>query len=86
MTANRISPDLDISCQKLGGWNTSIYGTCSSRTGSLPSGRVDLTGDEDPTDEDGDIEIGDSTEVLVSFGDEIFSKGLGKMFLDEAGK
>ncbi|GJW52160.1 hypothetical protein Tco_0093511 [Tanacetum coccineum] len=52
----------------------------SSGTGSLPSGRVDLTGDENPTDEDGDIEIGDSTEVSVSFGDEIFSKGLGKMF------
>ncbi|GJU96144.1 hypothetical protein Tco_1320900 [Tanacetum coccineum] len=55
-------------------------------TGSLPSGRVDLTGDEDPTDEDGDIEIGDSTDVSVSFGDEIFSKGLEKMFLGEAGK
>ncbi|GKE02776.1 hypothetical protein Tco_1390759, partial [Tanacetum coccineum] len=58
----------------------------SSGTGSLPSGRVDLTGDENPTDEDGDIEIGDSTEVSVSFGDEIFSKGLGKMFPGEAGK
>ncbi|GJX27666.1 potassium transporter 2-like protein [Tanacetum coccineum] len=30
----------------------------SSWTGSLPSGRVDLMGDENPTDEDGDIEIG----------------------------
>ncbi|GJT81135.1 hypothetical protein Tco_1055477 [Tanacetum coccineum] len=30
---------------------------------------VDLTGDEDPTDEDGDI------GVLVSLGDEIYSKG-----------
>ncbi|GJS87255.1 hypothetical protein Tco_0769891 [Tanacetum coccineum] len=57
-----------------------------SGTSSLPSGRVDLTGDENPTDEDGDIEIGNSTEVSVSFGDEIFSKRLGKMFLDEAGK
>ncbi|GKC61294.1 hypothetical protein Tco_1088892 [Tanacetum coccineum] len=28
MTTNRISPNLDISCQNLGGWNTSIYGTC----------------------------------------------------------
>ncbi|GKB83834.1 hypothetical protein Tco_0950729, partial [Tanacetum coccineum] len=46
----------------------------------------DLTGDENPTDEDGDIEIGDSTEVSVSFGDEIFSKGLRKMFPGEAGK
>ncbi|GJV93545.1 hypothetical protein Tco_1541358 [Tanacetum coccineum] len=53
----------------------------SSGIGSLPSGRVDITGDENPTHEDGDIEIGDSTEVSVSFGDEIFSKGLGKMFL-----
>ncbi|GJT59554.1 hypothetical protein Tco_1003087 [Tanacetum coccineum] len=50
------------------------------------SGVVDLTGDENPTDEDGDIEIGDSTEVSVSFGDEIFSKGLRKMFPGEAGK
>ncbi|GJX67911.1 hypothetical protein Tco_0303638 [Tanacetum coccineum] len=58
----------------------------SSGTGSLPSGRVDLTGDENPTDEDGDIEIGNSTKVSVSYGDEIFSKGLGKMFLGEAGK
>ncbi|GJV88494.1 reverse transcriptase domain, reverse transcriptase zinc-binding domain protein [Tanacetum coccineum] len=47
MTANRISPDPDISCQNL----------------------VDLTGDEDPTDEDGDI------GVSVSLGDEIFSRG-----------
>ncbi|GJX93221.1 hypothetical protein Tco_0347807 [Tanacetum coccineum] len=49
-------------------------------------GVVNLTGDEDPTDEDRDIEIGDSTEVSVSFGDEIFSKGSGKMFLGEAEK
>nr|GEY40193.1 reverse transcriptase domain-containing protein [Tanacetum cinerariifolium] len=40
----------------------------SSRTGSLPSGRVDLSGDEDPTDKDGDIGMGDSTGVLVSLG------------------
>ncbi|GKD36473.1 hypothetical protein Tco_1251982, partial [Tanacetum coccineum] len=40
-------------------------------TGSLPSGRVDLTGDEDPTDEDGDIRMGDSTGVSVSLGGEI---------------
>ncbi|GJU90977.1 hypothetical protein Tco_1303400 [Tanacetum coccineum] len=45
----------------------------SSGTGSLPSGRVDLTGDEDPTDEDGDIGMGDSTGVSMSLGGEIFS-------------
>ncbi|GJY25645.1 hypothetical protein Tco_0400371 [Tanacetum coccineum] len=47
----------------------------SSRTGSSPSGRVDLTGDEDPTDEDGDTEMGDLTGVSVSLGGEIFSGG-----------
>ncbi|GKF58111.1 hypothetical protein Tco_0171648, partial [Tanacetum coccineum] len=47
----------------------------SSRTGLLPSGRVDLTGDEDPTDEDGDIRMGDSTDVSASLGGEIFSGG-----------
>ncbi|GJU28267.1 hypothetical protein Tco_1166888 [Tanacetum coccineum] len=47
----------------------------SSGTGSLPSGRVDLTGDEDPTDEDGDIGMGDSTGVLVSLGGGISSGG-----------
>ncbi|GJW05442.1 hypothetical protein Tco_1564298 [Tanacetum coccineum] len=47
----------------------------SSRIGSLPSGRVDLTGDEDPTDEDGDIGMGDSTGVLVSLGGGISSGG-----------
>ncbi|GJZ88352.1 hypothetical protein Tco_0660134 [Tanacetum coccineum] len=44
-------------------------------TGSLPSGRVDLIGDEDPTDEDGDIGMGDSTGVLVSLGGGISSGG-----------
>nr|GEY93536.1 hypothetical protein [Tanacetum cinerariifolium] len=52
------------------------YGSCkklvgergSSRTGSSSNGRVDLTSDEDPTDEDGD------TEVSVSLG-EISSEG-----------
>ncbi|GJW55047.1 hypothetical protein Tco_0099132 [Tanacetum coccineum] len=44
-------------------------------TGSLPSGCVDLTGDEDPTDEDGDIGMGDSTGVSASLGGEIFSGG-----------
>ncbi|GJY29984.1 hypothetical protein Tco_0405751 [Tanacetum coccineum] len=41
---------------------------------------IDLIGDEEPTDEDGDI------GVSVSLGDEIFSKELGKMFPDEAEK
>ncbi|GJW18253.1 hypothetical protein Tco_0025689 [Tanacetum coccineum] len=38
----------------------------SSGTGSLPSGRVDLIGNEDPTDEDGDTGMGDSKGVSVS--------------------
>ncbi|GKG26274.1 hypothetical protein Tco_0399420, partial [Tanacetum coccineum] len=38
-------------------------------------GVVDLTGDEDPTDEDGYIRIGDSTGVSASLGGEIFSGG-----------
>ncbi|GJV26866.1 hypothetical protein Tco_1383314 [Tanacetum coccineum] len=37
--------------------------------------RVDLTGDEDPTDEDGDIRMGDSIGVSASLGGEIFSGG-----------
>ncbi|GJT49000.1 hypothetical protein Tco_0975157 [Tanacetum coccineum] len=37
--------------------------------------RVDLTGDEDLTDEDGDIGMGDSTGVSASLGGEIFSGG-----------
>ncbi|GKF65445.1 hypothetical protein Tco_0191962, partial [Tanacetum coccineum] len=47
----------------------------SSGTGSLPSGRVDLIGDEDPTDEDGDIGMGVSTGVSMSLGGEISSRG-----------
>ncbi|GKB57847.1 hypothetical protein Tco_0914033, partial [Tanacetum coccineum] len=47
----------------------------SSGTGSLPSVRVDLTSDENPTDEDGDIRMGDSTGVSVSLGGEISSGG-----------
>ncbi|GKC60968.1 hypothetical protein Tco_1088566, partial [Tanacetum coccineum] len=39
-------------------------------------GVLALTGDEDPTDEDADIGIGDSTGVSVSLGDEIFSEGI----------
>ncbi|GJU03687.1 hypothetical protein Tco_1114025 [Tanacetum coccineum] len=38
-------------------------------------GVVDLTGDEDLTDEDGDTRMGDSIGVLVSLGDEISSRG-----------
>ncbi|GJX28848.1 hypothetical protein Tco_0236927 [Tanacetum coccineum] len=45
----------------------------SSGTGSLPSSRVDLTGDEDPTNKDGDIRMGDSTGVSASLGGEISS-------------
>ncbi|GJZ33918.1 hypothetical protein Tco_0579354 [Tanacetum coccineum] len=36
---------------------------------------VDLTSDEDPTDEDGDTGMGDSTGVSVSLGGEISSGG-----------
>ncbi|GKD40154.1 hypothetical protein Tco_1260361 [Tanacetum coccineum] len=46
-----------------------------SGTGSLPSGCVDLTSDEEPTDEDGDIGMGDSIGVSTSLGGEIFSGG-----------
>nr|GFB31138.1 hypothetical protein [Tanacetum cinerariifolium] len=35
----------------------------------------DLIGDVDPTDEDGDIGMGDSTCVSVSLDGEIFSRG-----------
>ncbi|GJS12869.1 hypothetical protein Tco_0407341 [Tanacetum coccineum] len=49
--------------------------TSSSGSGSLPSGRVNLTGDEDPTDEDRDIGMGDSTGVSMSLGGEISSGG-----------
>ncbi|GJZ81864.1 hypothetical protein Tco_0646858 [Tanacetum coccineum] len=43
----------------------------SLRTGLLPSGRVDLTGDEDPTNEDGDVRMDDSIGVSMSLGGEI---------------
>ncbi|GJU29585.1 hypothetical protein Tco_1173174 [Tanacetum coccineum] len=36
---------------------------------------VNLTDDDDPTDEDGDVEVGDLTGVLVSLGDKISSGG-----------
>ncbi|GKA70252.1 hypothetical protein Tco_0776316 [Tanacetum coccineum] len=38
-------------------------------------GVIDLTGDDDPTDKDGDVGMGDLTGVLVSLGDEISSGG-----------
>ncbi|GKF84215.1 hypothetical protein Tco_0249113, partial [Tanacetum coccineum] len=41
----------------------------------LSGGVVDLTGDEDPADKDGDIGIGDSTGVSASLGGEIFLEG-----------
>ncbi|GJY41886.1 hypothetical protein Tco_0429156 [Tanacetum coccineum] len=51
-------------------------------TSKLPSligirsiSKVDLTGDKDPTDEDGDIGMGDSTGVSVSLGGGISSSG-----------
>ncbi|GKE58151.1 hypothetical protein Tco_1497336 [Tanacetum coccineum] len=43
-------------------------------TGSLPSGCVDLTGYKDPTDEDEDIGMGDSTGVSTSLDGKIFSR------------
>ncbi|GJY34982.1 hypothetical protein Tco_0420360, partial [Tanacetum coccineum] len=46
-----------------------------SGTGSLLSGCVDQTGDEDPTNKDGDIRMGDSTGVLACLSGEIFSRG-----------
>ncbi|GJT37262.1 hypothetical protein Tco_1005033 [Tanacetum coccineum] len=56
-----------------------------SGTGSLPSGCVDLTGDEDPTDEDGDIGMGDSIGVSASLGGEIFrGKNIGNSNLGDS--
>ncbi|GJX88579.1 hypothetical protein Tco_0340593 [Tanacetum coccineum] len=46
-----------------------------SGNGSLPSGCVDLTGDEDPTDEDRDIRMGNSTGVSASLGGEMLLRG-----------
>nr|GEX71334.1 hypothetical protein [Tanacetum cinerariifolium] len=39
------------------------------------SGVIDLTGDKDPTDKDGDAEMDDSTGVLASLGGEISPRG-----------
>ncbi|GJV07752.1 hypothetical protein Tco_1345408 [Tanacetum coccineum] len=44
---------------------TLLTTSCFLGTGSLPSGCVDLTGDEDPTNEDRDIGIGDSIGKIV---------------------
>nr|GEU50631.1 hypothetical protein [Tanacetum cinerariifolium] len=63
-----------------------ILASCASRAEAIPStisfrmaarvmpggGVVDLTGDEDPTNEDGDTKMGDSIGVSVSLGGEIF--------------
>nr|GEU75471.1 hypothetical protein [Tanacetum cinerariifolium] len=38
-------------------------------------GVIDLTGDEDPTNEDGDAKMDDSTGFLAPLGGEIFSRG-----------
>ncbi|GJW48163.1 hypothetical protein Tco_0079809 [Tanacetum coccineum] len=45
-------------------------------SGSLPGGLVDLTGDENPTDKDGDIGMGDSIGVSMYLGGEISSRGI----------
>ncbi|GJV56138.1 hypothetical protein Tco_1457143 [Tanacetum coccineum] len=47
-----------LSATRMNVSNKHLISIGSSWTGSLPSGRVDLMGDENPTDEDGDIEIG----------------------------
>ncbi|GKA28819.1 hypothetical protein Tco_0715064 [Tanacetum coccineum] len=59
-----------------------------SSKGQSGGGVVDLTGDEDPTDEDGDSGMGDSTGVSVSLGGEISSGGKKsrKKPLSEKGK
>nr|GEY07162.1 hypothetical protein [Tanacetum cinerariifolium] len=43
----------------------------TQRSGDL----IDLNGDEDPTDEDGDTGMDDSTGVLVFLGGEVSSRG-----------
>ncbi|GJU89301.1 hypothetical protein Tco_1301724 [Tanacetum coccineum] len=53
-----------------GAWSHSCVAVVDSG-----GGVVDLNGDEDPTDEDGDIGMGDSTGVSASLGGEIFSGG-----------
>ncbi|GKF00619.1 hypothetical protein Tco_0027542, partial [Tanacetum coccineum] len=53
-----------------------IVAAFASRAVAIPSATsFDINGDEDPTDEDGDIGMGDSTGVSASLGGEIFSGG-----------
>ncbi|GJX51343.1 hypothetical protein Tco_0278188 [Tanacetum coccineum] len=52
-----------------------IVTACASRAAATLSATIDLTSDEDPTDEDGYIGMGDSTGVLVSLGGGIYSGG-----------
>ncbi|GKE97716.1 hypothetical protein Tco_0021067, partial [Tanacetum coccineum] len=64
-------------------WFTSQWSGCElTNSAKIDSSKrqfsgdvVDLTGDEDPTDEDEDIGIGDPTGVSVSLGGEISSRG-----------
>ncbi|GJZ01191.1 hypothetical protein Tco_0519152 [Tanacetum coccineum] len=51
-----------------------IVGICHGSSLCFQGG-IDLIGDEDPIDEDGDIGNSDSTGVLVSLGGEIFLGG-----------
>ncbi|GKB81860.1 hypothetical protein Tco_0948755 [Tanacetum coccineum] len=61
----------------LGGDKERLWGELARLECKFGDGGVlALTSDEDPTDEDGDMGIGDSTGVLVSLGDEIFSEGI----------
>ncbi|GKG22264.1 hypothetical protein Tco_0387567, partial [Tanacetum coccineum] len=48
-------------------------------------GVVDLTGDEDPTDEDGDIGMGEKTSVAKRYLAKLFEES-GEVFPGVAGK
>ncbi|GJY98611.1 hypothetical protein Tco_0516041 [Tanacetum coccineum] len=52
-----------------------IVAACAYRVAATLLATIDLTGDEDPTDEDGDIRMGDSIGVSVSLGGGISSLG-----------
>ncbi|GJY06203.1 retrovirus-related pol polyprotein from transposon TNT 1-94 [Tanacetum coccineum] len=52
-----------------------IVAAYASRAATTLLATIDLTGDKDPTDEDGDIGMGDSTGVSVSLGGGIFLGG-----------
>ncbi|GKC14891.1 hypothetical protein Tco_1011673 [Tanacetum coccineum] len=52
-----------------------IVAACAYRAAATLLATIDLTGDEDPTDEDGDIRMGDSIGVSVSLGGGISSLG-----------